>query len=46
MAMPWCEFWAVEILMRMVLCALTDAINPRPKAIPTSSFEIFMLSPK
>jgi hypothetical protein len=31
--------------MRRVLCALTDAINPKLKAMPSSSFEIFMLSP-
>src|SRR6218665_1449353 len=32
MATPWWEFWAVEMLMRIVVCAA--AVAPRPNARP------------
>src|SRR6218665_20980 len=32
MATPWWEFWAVEMLMRIVVCAV--AVAPRPNARP------------
>ena len=37
MATPWCEFWAVEMLMRMVVCAAAVATKPKARLRPTTS---------
>lgn len=45
-ATPWCEFCAVEMLMRMVVCAAALAMKPMARPRPTTSLVNCMVSPE
>src|SRR5215208_3566348 len=44
MPTPWCEFWAVEMLIFMVVCAAAPAAKPKASVAPRTSCESFTVS--